>query len=342
MSAKASHSAIGSEKKQRLSVAMCTYNGSQYLKEQLKSISSQTCLPYELVVCDDRSSDNTMEILRAFSSKAPFPVHIHLNERNLGLTKNFEKAIRLCKGDVVVLSDQDDVWHAEKLRRMDEVLSESPSVAAVFSDAEVVDEQLSPLGYSMWQAFKFGESLQNQFSNGGALEVLLRSNFASGNTMAFRAQYKEAVLPIVANTDHDSWIALLIAAVGDVALIRERLIKYRQHSNQVVPERCGEDEINRVMPRWGRSYQLSRKAFYKTEAETNKKLGERAKELGHAFPIHERAIELFEEKKNFFLVRAHMPDARLLRLPMIIKLLLKAQYHEYANGIRTAAKDLIF
>jgi glycosyltransferase involved in cell wall biosynthesis len=104
--------------KQRLSVALCTYNGTQYLQEQLDSIAAQTKLPDELVICDDRSSDNTVEIIKLFSSKVSFPVHLHINEINLRTIKNFEKAISLCTGDIIVLSDQDDVWKPCKTERI--------------------------------------------------------------------------------------------------------------------------------------------------------------------------------------------------------------------------------
>src|SRR4030095_14430308 len=87
-----------------VSIALCSYNGERYLQEQLDSIAGQSRLPDELVVCDDRSLDETAEIIRAFASKVPFPVRLTINERNLGSTKNFEKAISLCRGDIILLS----------------------------------------------------------------------------------------------------------------------------------------------------------------------------------------------------------------------------------------------
>ncbi|MBC7931137.1 MAG: glycosyltransferase, partial [Rubrivivax sp.] len=94
----------------RLSIAMCTYDGGRYLAEQLASIAAQTRAPDELVVCDDRSRDETTSIVRRFAETAPFPVRLYVNEQNLGSTRNFEKAIGLCEGELIALSDQDDVW----------------------------------------------------------------------------------------------------------------------------------------------------------------------------------------------------------------------------------------
>ena len=93
----------------KTSIALCTYNGEKFLREQLDSIALQTLLPDELVACDDRSCDSTMEILQEFRERVSFPVHIHQNEENLGSTKNFEKAIKLCSGDIIALCDQADV-----------------------------------------------------------------------------------------------------------------------------------------------------------------------------------------------------------------------------------------
>ena len=94
-----------------LSIALATYNGAVYLKEQLESIAAQTRTPDELVISDDQSTDDTLRVIEEFAATAGFPVRLSVNEANLGIAKNFEKAISLCRGDLIFLSDQDDVWH---------------------------------------------------------------------------------------------------------------------------------------------------------------------------------------------------------------------------------------
>src|SRR5437879_6214343 len=128
----------------RLSIAMCTYNGARFLKEQLDSIASQTCSPDEVIVCDDHSSDGTVQVIERFASGAPFPVKLQVNETNLGSTKNFEKAIGLCQGEVIALADQDDVWSSIKLERLIAAFESDPNLGLVFSDAQLVDECLLP------------------------------------------------------------------------------------------------------------------------------------------------------------------------------------------------------
>ena len=97
-----------------ISVAMTTYNGEKYLKEQIDSILSQSEKDIELIICDDCSTDNTNKILSDYTEKDK-RVHVYKNELNLGYVKNFEKAISLCSGDYIALSDQDDIWLPEHL-----------------------------------------------------------------------------------------------------------------------------------------------------------------------------------------------------------------------------------
>src|SRR5258706_6945784 len=97
------------------SVAMCTCNGAAYLADQLESIAAQSRLPDELVVRDDASVDDTPAVIQAFAARAPFPVRFERNADRLGSTRNFDGAIAACTGDLIALSDQDDVWHQDKV-----------------------------------------------------------------------------------------------------------------------------------------------------------------------------------------------------------------------------------
>ena len=152
-----------------------------------RRFAAQTRLPDELIVCDDRSTDLTAGIIDGFPQKADFPVHLYANRDNLGATKNFEKAIEYCAEDIIVLSDQDDVWHPKKLQRIEQVLSSTPRIGAVFTDAEAVEAQLRPLGYRLWQYFGFGREQQKPLCEGAALDILLKHNVVIGATLAFRA-----------------------------------------------------------------------------------------------------------------------------------------------------------
>jgi len=126
----------------RISIAMATYNGASLLQRQLDSFLSQTRQPDELVVCDDGSSDDTLTILERFRQTAPFVVRIHQNEANLGFTKNFERALSKCTGDLIFLSDQDDIWFPDKLAFVAKIFLENPDKLLVIHDGRLVDEHL--------------------------------------------------------------------------------------------------------------------------------------------------------------------------------------------------------
>ena len=99
----------------KISVAFIVYNGSQYLRTQLDSILAQTHKVDEIIVCDDASSDNTKEILEEYKNEHPNLFSLHYNKKNLGPTKNIEKAIQACTGDIIFLADQDDYWETTKV-----------------------------------------------------------------------------------------------------------------------------------------------------------------------------------------------------------------------------------
>lgn len=125
-----------------ISVAMATYNGAKFLQRQLDSFLSQTRLPDELVVCDDGSSDDTLSILERFRQTAPFAVQIYRNAVNLGFTKNFEQALAKCTGDLIFLSDQDDIWFPEKVAFVEEIFLANPEKILVIHNGRLVDEHL--------------------------------------------------------------------------------------------------------------------------------------------------------------------------------------------------------
>src|SRR5215207_9258885 len=220
----------------QISVAMCTYNGAEFLPAQLQSILTQSRPPDEISICDDVSTDNTAAFLEKFKKQSPIPINLHINDHNLGSVKNFERAISLCTGDVIALSDQDDVWRSDKLQLIEDAFDKSPSAGLVFSNSEIVDETLKPLNRRMWDEVGFDAHKRKLVRTGRALEVLIPGWTVTGATMAFRSRFVKLSLPIPDGIAmiHDGWIALTIAAVADVVALDEPLIKYRQHAQQQI------------------------------------------------------------------------------------------------------------
>src|ERR1041384_7413645 len=183
-------------KTMNLSIALATYNGAAFLKEQLESIAVQTRTPDELIISDDQSTDDTLTLIEDFVETAGFPVRVSVNESNLGTAKNFEKAISLCRGDLIVLSDQDDVWHPDKLESVERIFDAKPQLSLVFSNAELVDEALRRFDETLFDLVDFNDRKQRLVKSGRALDVQLRENLVCGCTVAFRASLKELILPI--------------------------------------------------------------------------------------------------------------------------------------------------
>ena len=310
-----------------LSVALASYNGERYLGEQLDSIARQTRLPDELVICDDASTDSTADIVREFARRAPFTVRFLQHER-MGSTANFELAIAECRGDIIFLCDQDDVWYPDKVKTIEAVFIDKPDTGAVFTDADVVDENLQPLGSRLWKYFRFRPKEQAQVEAGDALRVLLRHPVVTGATMAFRSSFRDFLLPMPP-TWHDAWIALLIGTTSHLIALPVPLIAYRQH---------GRNQVG--IPRPGRNRDKTVAEIYGPRVLLYERARARLLEFADRFPTDAERIYLFNEVIKLLRARATFPIDRWRRLPMALQGLIAYRYHRYAYGWGSFLKDL--
>lgn len=219
----------------RLSVAVCTYNGEKYIKEQLLSIIRQDYPIDEIVVCDDGSNDNTLNIVRRIANKFnKLDWHIEKNSPNIGVTRNFEKAISFCTGDIIFLSDQDDIWLSNKVKVIVDFFRNHPNINVVFTDAYLVDSEGNKLTkYSLLDAVDLKPNLK-YWNKGINFEIMNHSNKATGATMAFRRDYVNILMPFHKIGLHDEQIATIASLQSCIEVIPLRLISYRQHGNNVV------------------------------------------------------------------------------------------------------------
>ena len=233
-----------------VSIALCTYNGERFLRQQLASIAAQTILPNELVVSDDGSSDATLSIVQDFASTAPFAVRILQTQSNLGSTKNFEHAIAHCTGAIVAMSDQDDVWRPNKLEELGKALKANSDAGFVISNSELIDQAGKPLNATAWQWHGFDWISYNRETAEQQFQRLIAGSFVTGATMAFRSRLFPIFRPFSIEWYHDVWIAMVANAFGwrGVAL-PERLIQYRQHQAQQIGGRPRVDLIGSAK-RW--------------------------------------------------------------------------------------------
>ncbi|WP_348798898.1 glycosyltransferase family 2 protein [Flavobacterium adhaerens] len=219
----------------KLSVALCTYNGEKYIQKQLESILNQSMEVDEIVICDDGSNDKTIAILEQFQLKKPGKIFLYKNQINLGSTKNFEKAITICTGDYIFLSDQDDIWKENKVEKIIQYFSANPSLEGVFTNGDIINENETIYNHTLWDAVFF---IENQLEKPIDLFKLMSSkrNMVTGATLCFKKEAKDFILPFpeLKKYHHDEWIALNIGFRNKLNYIPENLISYRIHSEQQI------------------------------------------------------------------------------------------------------------
>jgi hypothetical protein len=294
-----------------------------------------------LIVCDDGSADGTVEIVKRFRSRAAFPVRVHVNDEQLGYTKNFERAIGLCEGNIIFLADQDDVWHPEKLSAQLVMFDASSKVGAVFTDADLVDERLAPRGQTLWGSVGFGPPLQKRFAEGAAFDLLLKRNVVAGTTMGFRAPFRDLVLPIPGDWVHDHWISALISAVADVAMIPRRLVRYRQHEGQAIGavQATGVAKaIGAARMRLVERRKISGSSFLRV-ADQYAAAHKRLSSTIAPYSCPPRVIHELEARIDHVRARAKMRSGNG-RLRLLMREALLLNYQRYSSGWKSIAVDV--
>jgi glycosyltransferase involved in cell wall biosynthesis len=207
-----------------ISIAMCTYNGENYIGEQLDCIIKQSLQVNEIVVVDDCSDDDTVNIVRTKLKNWNGKKVIIKNATNIGYKKNFQKAISLCSGDIVFLSDQDDVWDLNKVEILSNILAGDSNIVLTFHDSIITDDKLEILHKSFWQILDFN---QEDFYKGN-YSAFLERNVVQGSACAFRRYLFKAALPFPPEVEHDEWLALVALTKGRIVPVPRPLMKYRQ------------------------------------------------------------------------------------------------------------------
>lgn len=203
----------------KISIALCTYNGEQFLRGQLDSILGQTFRDWEIIVVDDVSTDGTWTILQAYSD-GDSRFKLFKNERNLGHNRNFEKALGLCTGDYIAICDQDDVWHPDKLKCQLEAIGDH---TLVYHDSEFIDEKGHAMGLKISDKFNF--------YRGSAPEVFLYLNCVSGHSILMKRELVALALPFPIGFHYDQWLAFVAAGNGSIDFVDKALVSYRQHAS---------------------------------------------------------------------------------------------------------------
>ncbi len=321
----------------RISVAMATRNGAKYIGEQVRSILAQGRLPDEIVISDDASDDSTLEEVRkhfdAHSMASSIRLRVIANETPLGVASNFESALVACTGDIVVLCDQDDSWHPERISRIEAMFADEPAALLIACDARLVDESGNPLGDSLFRALGMSANELRALQGVSTFAALMRRNLVTGATTAVRRELVAIAVPFPTGWLHDEWLAVNAAIHYGVRMIPQRLVDYRQHDHNEIGVRRPriQDKIARLVTERG---------------ERNERLLQRAEALHarlSAYPeqVPKGVMEAALAKLEHETVRASLPRRRLARLAPVLVETVSGRYRRSGRGVHDVVRDLV-
>ncbi|MGN1299292.1 MAG: glycosyltransferase family 2 protein [Candidatus Scatovivens sp.] len=273
---------------EKIDILMATYNGEKYIKKQIDSIISQTYSNFNLIISDDASSDNTLNILKEYEDKDK-RIKIFRQDKNLGVVSNFEFLLSKVKSEFFMFADQDDIWKENKIKLSINKLKEEDA-DLVYTDLKVVDENLNEISNSYWKLKGF----QNKVYKYNNFESLYLNNYITGCTIVCKSKWIKEILPFPKSSEfiiHDYWLALIVSMNGKISYLKEPTIKYRQHNKNSIGSKRKSNEIN--------NFDEIRKLFIKVKKEhfeifieNNKKFSENYKKL------NKKSLEYFKMLEN--------------------------------------------
>lgn len=224
-----------------ISVAMAVFNGEKYIEGQLQSILNQTVKPDEIVISDDGSKDGTLDLVHSFVEDNPnLAIIILTDNKKHGFCQNFQHAIENCSGDVIILSDQDDVWHPEKVERTISFYETHPDALLMFHDADTIDEKGQPRSGKIDSVAKnlisirYGKSDLVKLARDDFLPVVSTQILVHGMVISFRNELLKIAFPFPSGLiSHDFWLFFCAIAADRCWYIDENLVSYRRHGENL-------------------------------------------------------------------------------------------------------------
>lgn len=311
---------------EKVSVAICTYNGEKYIGAQLESILKQSRAVDEIVICDDCSSDSTLEVVKESLESFNGECRIVKNTKSMGVADNFAQAYDLCKGDIIISCDQDDVWKEDKVTKTLEAMNKE--TVFVFSDADVVDSLLNPIG-TLWENVGLNyEQVQDteKFS-----KRILKAFCVTGATMAFRKSLWKSVKPIGKPCLHDIWLSVLAPVYGGVKAIPEKLILYRRHAENVTRVGHKNDYKSKAEKRYANhfitEYNELSSIVNVTHSDTDNKY---ELQINDAYKYHSSTRYIIDNHN------------RLFKILKLLKEFILGRFKIFRGGWKVFASDLLF
>jgi len=237
----------------RVSVVMATYNGELYIKEQILSIVNQTKPPSEIIIVDDASTDNTVNLILELTKSIRIEIKLFVNKENMGVCKTFNKALLECSGDLIFLADQDDFWYENKIEKMEDIMISDKTLGCCICNVDLSDGNLNMLGLTMNESvIRRGRRINDR---------------VMGAASCYRSSLIDFAMPIPDTVhSHDKWLSTIANYLNCKKMIYTSYQKYRLHDSNVVGDR------NALIEPAGLVQKLKRKIQKFDSLEINKNL----------------------------------------------------------------------
>ncbi|TFI59898.1 glycosyltransferase [Sphingomonas parva] len=323
-----------------ISIAMASYQGASFIEAQLESFAQQTLLPDEVVICDDGSSDGTGDVVARFAKDAPFAIRFQPNPERLGYTRNFERALTLCNGSLIFISDQDDVWLPEKLATVVAAFEAHPRARVVVNDQIITDREMVDTGIT-----KLGNLHRMGMTSDGLIE---------GCCTALRKEWRDLLFPIPDGAgdlvqptllSYDRWINEMAILLDVREMVPRPLQLFRRHGGNATtwllsePRKIGTLDLvgtrARTVPSGAWAERARLLGFY------THWLQERQDLLAEQGIGIDRAMKRVEHERESLERRIALTRSPLLRrVPQIARMLLEGRYR-YFYGWKSALRDVV-
>lgn len=247
-----------------ISVAMTTFNGEKYIEKQIESIIHQSLPVDEIIVCDDGSTDHTVELLKKYD------VTLIQNFQNLGYKLNFKQAMEKCNGDYIFLCDQDDIWEKDKVKDMMHIMESHKNIHVLASSFTYIDGQDQMILTTLNKGYSINNLYNKEVAKNDLVSVLtnefIYGNYFQGCALVMDKQTRDFVVHHFDDRLPHDWIISLYASIdGGMYFYNKSEFKYRIHSDNSIGvstlNQSATQHVNRAY-QFEERYQKARDALY--------------------------------------------------------------------------------
>lgn len=316
------------DKDLKFSVVLCTYNGEKFVKEQIDSIINQSYPVNEIIISDDGSKDETLQVVRDALTYFNGESQILINTGKHGVANNFLNGLRAASGDYIFTCDQDDIWKTDKIEIFRNHILKTAKLL-YFSNGEIVDAEGKDKGYNLWDTLSFSVKLLRKRK---VFDILLNRCIVTGAAMAVSKELVDDTTKIPECWLHDGWFAMKSAVLDSIEPIDEITFLYRQHGDNVVGATAKglKDKVRSYFANLSKMKEVREEKYlrYKTVLDLIFENNMPSDKLVQCVKFWESLTEISSKKK-------------WKSLKIIFSQSLKGNYKRYYTGTRGAFRDFL-